>query len=70
MNLRKLKKQVQEKHGWWDTTKIKSIYDYPGYMNAEYYMHCDIHNKAPRKYVHPKGTISMGRSTTIWRDAP
>lgn len=70
MNLRKLKKHNQEKHGWWDTVKGKSRYDYPDYLNVEYYMDCTMYNKAPKKFVYPPFYFSSGNTRSTWRPAP
>lgn len=68
MKLRKLKKHMQEMHGWWDTKKYKSRYDYPDYLDADYYTHCELFNKKLEKFVHPPFYISSGYK--VWRKAP
>lgn len=65
MKLRKLKKFVQEKHGWWDTVKHKSCRDFPSGFNVEYW----ISTKTPdKKYVFRPSYVSTG-GRVAWRDA-
>lgn len=66
MNLRKLKKSVQEKHGWWDTMKLKSRRDYADHWNTEYWATL---KSEPKKYVFPPMYVSTG-GKSCWRNPP
>lgn len=65
MNLRKLKKQVQEKHGWWDTVKHKSYRGVPSGWDMEYWLDTKTTNK---KFVHAPFYFSSAHHA--WREAP
>lgn len=67
MNLRKLKKHNQEKHGWWDTKKLKSYRDYPNWLDSEYYIHIAIHNKPAKKYVYKPMYVGSSGRVAPWR---
>lgn len=63
MKLRNLKKFIQEKHGWWDTTKIKSSYGYSNFWHE-----CRGFPNRDVKSVHTRMTYSSMHHA--WREAP
>lgn len=65
MKLCKLKKFVQEKHGWWDTKKVKSYREVPSGFDQDYW----TTTKTPdRKFVFRPFYYSTMHHA--WRKAP